>query len=233
MAQGTVLIVDDEREIRELIAFNLGREGFRTVPAKSGEEALALAERERPDLIVLDLLLPGIDGLAVCRRLKEKPATRAIPILMLTAKAEDQDIVLGLEMGAEDYLTKPFSPRVLVARIRSLLRRGHPSDIAGEKKTVRAGSLLIDPNRHLVTGSEGEIRLSVAEFDVLYLLASFAGQVFSREQIIDRIKGKEHYVTVRTIDVQVLGLRRKMGKEGLMVETVRGVGYRFREDSHG
>ncbi|MBN1409560.1 MAG: response regulator transcription factor [Spirochaetales bacterium] len=232
MAQGTVLIVDDDKQIRELITFNLSREGYRSLTAKSGEEAILLVEKHRPDLIVLDLMLPGIDGLTVCRKVKENAVTSQIPVLMLTAKSEDSDVVLGLEMGADDYLTKPFSPRVLLARIKSLFRRikAEPAEEEQEnKKIIIIHGLIIDPVRFLVELDKYEIKLSATEFAILYLLASHPDQVFPREQIIDRIKGKEYFVTARSVDVQILNIRRKLGSYSGCIETVRGVGYRLRE----
>ncbi|MFP3959895.1 MAG: response regulator [Spirochaetaceae bacterium] len=224
----TILVVDDETDILELITYNLETHGYTVVTVQSGEEALRRVNDTEPDLIVLDLMLPGQDGLSVCRALKADPATAAIPILMLTAKSEDSDVVRGLELGADDYLTKPFSPKVLVARIRAVLRRRSERGELGAAKSIRAGKLLIDRNRHEVRTDDGKkIDLSSTEFEILWFLASHPTWVFSRAKIIDAIRGEDYAVTERAVDVQILGLRRKLGTYGSYIQTVRGVGYRL------
>ena len=232
-ATDSVLVVDDEVDILELITYNLSKEGFEVIAVETGEAALEHARRNAPALIVLDLMLPGLDGLTVCKQLKREPATAGIPILMLTAKSEDSDVVAGLELGADDYLTKPFSPRVLVARIRAVLRRraeqGAPNGHAGAQR-IEAGSIVIDRNRHEVLCGGNEVTLSATEFAILWFLASHPSWVFSRTQIIDAIRGEDYAVTERAVDVQILGLRRKLGEYGRYVETVRGVGYRLNPD---
>jgi two-component system, OmpR family, alkaline phosphatase synthesis response regulator PhoP len=228
MAKEKILVVDDEEDINELIEYNMERDGFQVRCAVSGEEALSIAEEDLPSLIVLDLMLPGIDGLEVCRKLKTGLKTKDIPIVMLTAKSEDADIVAGLELGADDYVTKPFSPRVLLARIRSVLRRGFPKQ-DHETEYLMVHGVAIDPARHEVL-IEGRRRdLSASEFRILYFLARKPGRVYSRDQIITAIRGEDYPVTDRSVDVAIVGLRKKLGKAGKLIETVRGVGYRFRE----
>ncbi len=228
MAHETILIVEDEKDIAELIAYNLKREGFRTRIAESGEKGLALAAAAPPSLILLDLMLPGVDGREVCRRLKAGEATRLIPVVMLTARGEDTDVVAGLELGADDYITKPFSPRVLVARVRSVLRR-RAEPVPDQPDRIRLHELDIDLARHQVRCRGEVVELSATEFGLLVFLARRPGWVFSRAQIISGVRGEDYPVTERAVDVQVLGLRRKLGACGEVIETVRGIGYRLRE----
>jgi two-component system phosphate regulon response regulator PhoB len=226
MPKPAILVVDDEADILELVSYNLEREGFRVHCVSTGEDALAAARREPPDLAVLDLMLPGVDGLEVCRRLKADARTRPISIIMLTAKGEDADIVAGLELGAEDYITKPFSPRVLVARVRAVLRR-RQAEAAPESGLVRAHEVAIDLARHEARVEDRPIDLTPSEFNILHFLARRPGLVFTRGQIIDGVKGSDYPVTERSVDVQIVSLRRKLGAAGRYIETVRGVGYRF------
>ncbi len=224
-----ILVVEDEKDIIELISFNLEREGFKVIQAPSGEDGLRKAESQSPDLILLDLMLPGMNGLDVCRSLKAKDSTRMIPVIMLTARNEDVDMITGLEVGADDYVTKPFHPRVLVARIRAVLRRQEspaPSDTP-----MHIGELEIDPKRHRVTVDGKAIQLTYTEFQLLLILARRQGWVFSRSQLIDEIRDGQHVITDRAIDVQIANLRRKLGKHGHYIQTVRGIGYRMREKS--
>lgn len=231
MAKERILVVDDEHDILELIAYNLEKEGYVVESVRTGEHALASARTRVPDAVILDLMLPGLDGVEVCRRLKADPSTRHVPVVMLTAKSEDTDVVSGLEVGADDYVTKPFSPKVLIARLRAVLRRTRE---AGEEtspdSTVRIHDLEIDVQRHLVRCAGEILELSATEFAVLEVLARNAGWVFSRAKIIDAVKGSDYPVTERSVDVQILGLRRKLGRFGEMIETVRGVGYRLRAE---
>jgi two-component system alkaline phosphatase synthesis response regulator PhoP len=226
-----ILVVEDEEDILELIRYNLTREGYRVSAATSGEDGLRLALRDKPDLVVLDLMLPGIDGIEVCRRLKTDAATRYIPVVMVTAKGEEADVVAGLELGADDYLTKPFSPKVLVARIRAVIRRREQESAKDAKEPITRGELQIHPGRRevLVDGSRVGLDLTFTEFNILYLLASRPGWVYSRTQIVDAVRGYDYHVTERSVDVHIVGLRRKLGDAGERIETVRGVGYRFRE----
>lgn len=227
MANELILIIEDETDIAELIRYNLEREGYRVNISSTGEKGIKEACLKTPDAIILDLMLPGIDGLDVCRSLRNNDKTRNIPILMLTAKSEEADIVTGLEVGADDYITKPFSPRVLLARLRVVLRRNE--DTPDEKTTIRIHSLTIDPNRHRVSAGHKNISLTGTEFKLLHTLASRPGWVFNRHQLVDIVRGEDVVITDRTIDVHIAGLRKKLGPAGNHIETIRGIGYRFRE----
>jgi len=227
MSRGKILVVDDEEDIRELVALNLAPEGFDVLACETGECALDAARRKQPDLIVLDLMLPGIDGLEVCKTLKADTKTRHIPIVMLTAKGEEADIVTGLEIGADDYMTKPFSGKVLVARVRRLLRR--VADQTDEKSPIKIHELVIDSARHEVLVSGNPVELTVTEFKILRTLARRPGMAFTRYQIVDALHGGDYVVTERAVDVQMVSLRKKLGSCGKYIETVRGVGYRFKE----
>lgn len=227
-----VLVVEDEQDLQDLLRFNLVREGYRVTCAASGERALDTARRDRPDLILLDLMLPGVDGLNVCRTLKADDDTATIPVVMLTAKGEEADVVVGLELGADDYITKPFSPRVLLARLKAVLRRrGH--DQGGEdeqaEQLIKTGPLTIDRARYEAKLGKQVLDLTATEFKLLVLLSSRPGRVFTRQQIIEAIHGGLAAVTDRSVDVQMVALRRKLGEHGDYLETVRGVGYRFKE----
>lgn len=228
MAKEQILVVDDEPDILELIEFNLLRHGFSPVCVATGEEALKSALRHPPDLVLLDLMLPGIDGLDVCRKLKHDPKTQSIPIVMVSAKGEEADVVTGLELGADDYIVKPFSPRVLVARVKTALRRS-ADDAAPPEATLRMNGIALDPSRRDVVVDGEQIILTRTEFDLLALLMKRPGRVFTRGQVIDAVRGEDYAVTERSVDVQVVGLRRKLGVHGELVETVRGVGYRLRD----
>ncbi len=228
MARERILVVDDEEDLLELIKYNLSKEGYRVTGVGTGEAGLTEARRNPPDLIVLDLLLPTIDGLEICRLLKSDASTRQIPIIMLTAKSEEADVVTGLEMGADDYVAKPFSPRVLLARVKAILRRqGKQPD--GDNETISIHEIVIHPGRHEVLISSKPVELTFTEFRLLHFLARKAGWAFTRNQIVDAVKGEDYPVTERSVDVQVAGLRKKLGEQGSYIETVRGVGYRFKE----
>lgn len=228
MSKLKILAVDDEEDILELLRFNLTKEGFTVVCAASGEEALKSALSNRPDLILLDLLLPGMDGLEVARRLKNDPVTKETPIIMVTAKGEEADIVTGLEVGAEDYITKPFSRKVMIARVRAVLRR-KASVPADDQEVVAVHDLTIHPGRREVLVKGKPVPLTFTEFGILNYLARRPGWVFTRSQIVDAVKGDEYFVTDRAVDVQIVGLRKKLGSTAKVIETVRGVGYRLRE----
>ena len=228
MSRQSVLVVEDEEDIMEVIRFNLEKEGYEVNQALSGEKALQVIENNLPSLVLLDLMLPGINGLDLCRIFKQNDRTKAIPVIMLTAKSEDADIVAGLEMGAEDYITKPFSPRVLVARVRTILRR-RESGVKDDSSVIQVEGMQIHPGRHEVTMGEIVVDLTPSEFRILHYLARRPGWVYSRDQIIDAIRGHGYVVTDRAIDVQVVGLRKKLGDYGKFIETVRGIGYRFRD----
>ncbi len=229
MAKEKILVVDDEEDILELLRFNFTREGYEVFMAGSGEKALQIARGKSPDLIVLDLMLPGIDGLDVTRYLKNDEKTSHIPIVMLTAKGEEADVVTGLELGADDYIAKPFSPRVLIARVRAALRRNSVREKAGDDSVIRIHDLVIHPGRHEALLKGVPVELTFTEFGILNYLARRPGWVFTRSQIVDAVKGEDYPVTDRSVDVQVVGLRKKLGSAGNYIETVRGVGYRFRE----
>jgi two-component system phosphate regulon response regulator PhoB len=228
MAKERILAVDDEEDLLELVRYNLSKEGYRVTCASSGEQAMREARGNPPDLILLDLLLPSVDGLEVCKLLKNDARTKHVPIIMLTAKSEEADVVTGLELGADDYITKPFSPRVLVARIKAVLR-GRAQLPAGKDVTVKIHELVIHPGRHEVLASGAPLTLTLTEFRLLHFLAQRPGWAFSRNQIVDAVKGDDYPVTERSVDVQVAGLRKKLGAYGDYIETVRGVGYRFKE----
>ena len=224
----SVLVVDDEEDLLELVRYNLTREGYRVTGVGTGEDALKAARKQPPDLIVLDLMLPAVDGLEVCRRLKSDPKTRDIPIIMLTAKSEESDMVAGLERGADDYISKPFSPRVLSARVKALLRRRENHVRTELETTIDVHELSIHPGRHEVTLAGRPVDLTYTEFALLQFLAKRPGWAYTRTQIVDAVKGEDYPVTERSVDVQVAGLRKKLGDFGSYIETVRGVGYRFR-----
>ncbi len=228
MAKERILVVDDEEDLLELIRYNLSKEGYRVTCAASGEQAVREARANAPDLVLLDLLLPSVDGLEVCKLLKNDVRTKHVPIIMLTAKSEEADIVTGLELGADDYITKPFSPRVLVARIKAVVR-GRAQAPVGQDVAIKVHELVIHPGRHEVLAAGKPLSLTLTEFRLLHFLAQRPGWAFSRNQIVDAVKGDDYPVTERSVDVQVAGLRKKLGVYGEYIETVRGVGYRFKE----
>jgi two-component system phosphate regulon response regulator PhoB len=228
MTRERILVVEDEEEIQELLRYNLAKEEYQVSLAGTGEEALASARGHPPDLVLLDLMLPGVDGLEVCRRLRADPATREVPIVMLTAKGEEVDIVTGLELGADDYITKPFSPRVVIARVRAVLRRRATQPV-GESAVVRIHNLVIHPGRHEVLVDSEPVTLTSTEFRVLHVLARRPGWVFTRLQISEAVHGTDYPVTDRSVDVQIAALRKKLGTAERYIETVRGVGYRLKE----
>jgi len=230
MNRKKILVVDDEEDIRKLLFYNLSREGYDVECTETGEDALTRVRSHGYELVVLDLMLPGINGLDVFRAMKAEARTARIPVLMLTARGDDVDVVTGLELGADDYVTKPFSPRVLTARIRALLRRYEevPEDPDKEELITRH-NLVINTTKHEVLVDGVPVDLTATEFALLAHLARRPGWVFTRTRIIDAVKGDNCAVTDRSVDVQVVGLRRKLGGAGDLVETVRGVGYRFKE----
>jgi two-component system alkaline phosphatase synthesis response regulator PhoP len=228
MATERILVVDDEEDLLELIRYNLFKEGYQVRCVSTGELAIQEAKTHLPDLILLDLMLPAVDGLGVCKILKAHPQTQHIPIMMVTAKTEEVDVVSGLELGADDYITKPFSPRVLVARIRAVLRRKLKQSLE-DLTAIKIHGLVIHPGRHEVLLRGQPIELTFTEFRLLQFLSRKPGWAFSRGQIVDAVKGEDYPVTERSVDVQVAGLRKKLGDLGHYIETVRGVGYRFKE----
>ncbi len=231
MAKEKILIIEDEEDIQELIRYNLNKEGFQNLRVvDSGEKALAALKSFSPDVILLDLMLPGMDGLAVCRHLRSAQETATIPIIMLTAKSEETDIIIGLEMGADDYIAKPFSNKVLVARIKSVLRRSKQTFNDDGSGIIRRGGLVMNRGKREVNLSGKSITMTFSEFEILYMLAKRPGWVFTRNQIVNEVKGDDYPVTERAIDVQIVGLRKKLKGAENMIETVRGVGYRFKND---
>jgi len=226
-----IMVVDDEADIRELIKFNLEKEGFDVVPVSDGETALEEARLRQPDLILLDVMLPGIDGIEVCFKLKSDSAFKSIPIVMLSAKSDESDQLVGLKIGADDYLVKPFSPKVLVAKISAILRRSDvvSSGVADETPVIRFKGLFMNPNDFSVTYQEKPLKLTAVEYKVLYFLARKPGRVYTRERIIEQVRGDDVIITGRTVDVHILSLRRKLGEAADLIETVRGIGYRVRE----
>jgi len=223
----TILVIDDEPELVKLLDYNLTKAGYLVLSAKDGENGLNTARKHSPDAIILDVMMPGLDGWEVCKRLRTDPSTSALPILMLTAKAEEGDRVLGLELGADDYVTKPFGVRELLARVKALLRR---SEIAtASPEVVKAGKIVIDSSRRTVTVAGKPVALTATEFNLLKSLAEKEGRVISREDLLSLARGDEVAVMDRTVDVHVAALRKKLGKQGDMIETVRGVGYRMKE----
>ena len=231
LSKETILVIEDEEDIQELLRYNLERDGYAVISCLTGEDGLLSLEQERPDLVLLDLMLPGLDGKEICRRLKRDDATSDIPIIMLTARGEESDIVAGLELGADDYVTKPFSPKVLTARVGAVMRRARASAAPanGGEAVVRIHDLVIHPGRHEVLSGGEPVNLSSTEFGILHFLAGRPGWVYTRRQILRGVHGEDHPVLDRSIDVQIASLRGKLGDRGELIETVRGVGYRFAE----
>ncbi|NLE66725.1 MAG: response regulator transcription factor [Lentisphaerae bacterium] len=224
----TVFVVEDEEDILELLRYNLAREGYAVASSANGEEAVRAISRKMPDLVLLDLMLPGIDGLEVCRALKRNPVTAGIPIVMVTAKGEESDVVAGLELGADDYIAKPFSMKVVIARVRAVLRRRRAAP-ADRNAPIHVHGIEINPGRHEVLVRGKPVEMTFSELRILHLLASRPGWVMTREHIVDAVRGEDYAVTDRAVDVQIVGIRRKLGASADCIETVRGVGYRFRE----
>ncbi|MCL7487909.1 MAG: response regulator transcription factor [Desulfobulbaceae bacterium] len=231
MSRPNILIVEDDSDIQQLVTYNLIKAGMHAICADNGADALNVLEREQVDAVILDLMLPGEDGLEICRAIRENERTRRIPVIMLTARSEEDDIVAGLEIGADDYVTKPFSPKVLVARLQAVLRRNLDEQQEGEfaTDTIVIHPITIHPGRHEVFLEGVPIQLTGTEFAILHVLARKAGWVFTRQQIIDHIRGYEYLITPRAVDVQIFGLRKKLGSAGHLVQTVRGIGYRMKE----
>jgi len=230
MQNKQIVVVEDEPDILEVLSYNLTREGFKVSASLDGAEGLALIEKKLPDLVLLDLMLPSLDGLEICRLLKSKPQTEHIPIIMVTAKGEESDVVLGLGVGADDYIPKPFSPKELIARVKAVLRRGNRSKEAPSKDLIEIDGFTIDSHKHLVTLDGENIKMTVSEFRLLYCLASHPGQVFSREQLLNHTSGDTVVVIDRNIDVHIRSIRKKLGDDKSFIETIRGIGYRFLDD---
>ena len=222
-----ILIIEDDKDIRDLISFNLSKNGYKTILSRDGEKGIEKAKNEKPDLVLLDLMLPGIHGLDVCKILKTDSSLNKLSIIMLTALGQEEDIIKGLEAGADDYITKPFSFKILFARIKSVLRRKKTKE-SSNKGPVNLYGVKIDPKTRQVIINENELKLTFTEFQILYLLASHPGWVFTRYQIINKIRSDNNSVTDRSVDFQIVGLRKKMNNLGKLIETIRGVGYRFK-----
>jgi two-component system alkaline phosphatase synthesis response regulator PhoP len=230
VSKGLIYVVDDEEDILNLVDYNLAKEGYQVERFLSGEEVIDRIEEQVPDILLLDLMLPGVDGLDVAKKLKKDQRFATIPLIMLTAKGEEADIVTGLEIGADDYIPKPFSPKVMLARVKAVLRRNGPIEKKVDKSDIiRIQNLVIHPGRHEVRIDDKLIDLTYTEFSLLHFLAMRPGWVFTRYQIVDALRGEDYPVTERAVDVQVVGLRKKLGQMGKNIETVRGVGYRFKE----
>jgi len=226
-----ILIVEDDENIQQLVGYNLGKAGFSVSHAEDGAEGLAKIKAEKPDLVLLDLMLPGLDGLEICRLARANPELAGLPIIMLTAKGEECDITTGLEQGADDYITKPFSPKILVARVKAALRRKAGLPVEKEENEgplLTLHEIQLDARRHEVSVAGTAITLTLTEFGILEVLAKHPGWVFSRQQIIDAVRGCDYVITPRAVDVQVFGLRKKLGPAGRHIETVRGIGYRIK-----
>ena len=230
MKKKLVHVIEDEEDISKLIEYNLLSQGFNVVCAENGDVALKSIKEEKGDLVLLDIMLPGIDGYRVCEIIKSNDSTRDLPIIMLTAKSQEEEIVKGLEMGADDYITKPISQKLLIARVQNVMRRS-ANQLISEDEIIEIGEIVIEPKKHKVLLAGEEIMLTPSEYDILFLLAKRRGWVFTRSQIVDSIRGAHYEVTDRTIDFQMVGLRKKLQKMGKEIQTIRGIGYRFREDS--
>ena len=224
-----ILIVEDEPDIVELLAYNLHQAGFETTTAFNGEDALRHVNIRPPDLIPLDLLLPGVDGLEICRMLKRNPTTEDIPVIILTAKGEKTDRIVGLELGADDYITKPFSPREVVLRIRAVQRRMEEARTSTAAKQLRIHDLVINLDNHQVFNRRQEVDLTATEFKLLTLLVGTPGRVFTRDLLMNKLWGDNYFAVDRTVDTHISRLRRKLHQLSDAIETVRGVGYRFKE----
>jgi two-component system alkaline phosphatase synthesis response regulator PhoP len=232
MEKTKIVVVEDEADILEVIDYNLSKEGFDVSSSTDGLEGMALVQKEIPDLVLLDLMLPGIDGIEICRTLKADSATRSISIIMVTAKGEESDIVLGLGIGADDYVLKPFRPRELIARVKSVLRRGRLKEEVNED-IVSIDGMVIDCNRHEVRLEGKKINLTAMEFKLLHFLASHPGRVFTREHILNNVSSEDAYIIDRNIDVHIRSIRKKLDKQRDLIETIHRVGYRFRDEEAG
>ena len=232
MKKTKIVVVEDEADILEVIDYNLSKEGFDVSSSSDGLDGLAFVQKEIPDLVLLDLMLPGMDGIEICRTLKTDPATRSISIIMVTAKGEESDIVLGLGIGADDYVLKPFRPRELIARVKSVLRRGGLKEEANQE-IITIDGLVIDCHRHEVRLEGKKINLTAMEFKLLYFLASHPGRVFTREQILNNVSSEDAYIIDRNIDVHIRSIRKKLDKQRDLIETIHRVGYRFRDEEAG
>ncbi len=225
-----IVVIEDETDILEVIAYNLKREGYDVITSTSGEDGLEKIEKSKPNLVVLDLMLPEVDGIELCRKLKSDPLTQSIPVIMVTAKGEESDVVLGLGVGADDYVTKPFSPRELTARVKAVLRRAKSKGESDRRERVAFEGVVIDPQRHEVRVDGEAVLLTATEFRLLHFLALHPGRVFTRDHLLTRVIGDDAIVIDRNIDVHVRAIRKKLGSRRELIETIRGVGYRFKDE---
>jgi DNA-binding response OmpR family regulator len=230
MPRTRIAVIEDETDILEVIVYNLKREGYQTVISKRGDDGLQIIQNQFPALIILDLMLPGMSGLDVCRKLKSDPVTSDIPVIIVSAKGEESDIVLGLGLGADDYICKPFSPRELIARVRAVLRRGSLQDVQMSDQ-VRIQELVIDTVRHEARIDGDLMQLTATEFRILHQLATQPGRAYTREQLLNRVVGDGVVVVDRNIDVHIRSIRKKLGQHSHLIETIRGIGYRFQDMS--
>ena len=229
MKSRKIAIIEDEPDILEVLSYNLKREGFVVLAARDGDTGLAMVKHEKPDLVLLDLMLPGMDGVEICSSIKNDTELHNTLIIMVTAKGEESDVVLGLGVGADDYVAKPFSPKELVARVKAVLRRGTLLDLNPEKEKIEYGDLCIDTQKYEVLVKRQEVKLTATEFRILHYLASHSGRVFSREQLLNKALGDASVVVDRNIDVHIRGIRKKLAIEPPLIETIRGIGYRFKD----
>lgn len=229
MSKQKIVVIEDEPDILEVLAYNLRREGYEVFTAFNADIGLPLIYKEQPDLVLLDLMLPGMDGIEICKQLKNDTRTLEMPVIMVTAKGEESDIVLGLGVGADDYIAKPFSPREMIARVKAVIRRGVMVDKSNENEVIEIGDVLIDTTKYKVRVNGSDVKLTATEFRLLHCLASHAGRVFSREQLLNNALGDDTVVVDRNIDVHIRGIRKKMDIDPPLIETIRGVGYRFKD----
>ncbi|MGB1071839.1 MAG: response regulator [Planctomycetota bacterium] len=228
-AKAKIIVVEDEADILDVIEYNLTREGFKVLGFRDGEQGLEAIKGEEPQLVLLDLMLPGIDGIEICKKVKEDPLTRDVPVIMITAKTEESDVVLGLGVGADDYVSKPFSPKELVARVKAVLRRAPLKETVAKSDRITIDGFVIDNTRHEVTIDGEPVTMTATEFKMLHFLASHPGRVFSREQLLSKVVGSDTVVIDRNVDVHIRSIRKKLGENHRsLIDTVRGVGYRFK-----
>ncbi|MEA1915125.1 MAG: response regulator [Pseudomonadota bacterium] len=229
MSKKTIVVVEDEVDIREVLIYNMEREGYQVFGAADGVKGLKMIQEKNPDLVLLDLMLPGLDGLQICKQLKDSSATQQIPIVMVSARSSESDIVLGLELGADDYVTKPFSPRELLARVRAVLRRQSDSPVESSTgRLINCEGVIIDARRHEVKVDGLVVNLTATEFKLIHYLAQHPGWVFTRDQLMGKVMGQDNFVIDRNIDVHIQAVRKKLGSHRDLIETIRGIGYRFK-----
>ena len=230
MSKGLIVIVEDEADIREILEYNLERESYNVLTAPDGKQGLALIRKKIPTLVLLDLMLPKLDGLEVCRQLKDNAETASIPIIMVTARGEENDIVMGLDLGADDYIVKPFSPKELLARVKAVIRRRVLQGDGLPRQRIEHDGVVMDMERHEVKVDQVPVSFTASELKLLYFLASHPGLVFTRDQLLNKIAGRDEFIVDRNIDVHIQAVRKKLGHYRYLIETIRGVGYRFKDE---